>query len=104
MGDVYIAVQEPLGRRVALKLIRANLLSTPMIAGRFEREAKSLAALAHPNIVTLFDFGRTDDGEMYMAMELLPGDSLRKRLANRGRFAPQQALSVLRDICKALEA
>jgi serine/threonine-protein kinase len=88
MGEVYVAVQEPLGRKVAVKLIRARLAEHSAAGRRFEREARSLASLAHPNIVTLFDFGRTDDGEMYMAMELLPGESLRQRLERRGRLPP----------------
>jgi len=102
MGEVYIAVQEPLGRQVALKLMRAGL--TGPAAQRFEREAKSLAATTHPNIVTLFDYGRTDDGELFMVMELLPGMTLRAHVARRGRLAPSEALPIIVDICRALEA
>ena len=102
MGEVYVAIQEPLGRQVALKLMRAGL--TGAAAQRFEREAKSLAATTHPNIVTLFDYGRTDDGELFMVMELLPGMTLRAHVARRGRLAPAEALPIVVDICRALEA
>ncbi len=102
MGEVYVAIQEPLGRQVALKLMRAGL--TGAAAQRFEREAKSLAATTHPNIVTLFDYGRTDDGELFMVMELLPGMTLRAHVARRGRQAPAEAMPIVVDICRALEA
>ena len=102
MGEVYVAIQEPLGRQVALKLMRAGLKGSS--AQRFEREAKSLAAITHPNIVTLFDYGRTDDGELFMVMELLPGMTLRAHVARRGRLAPAEALPIVVDICRALEA
>jgi serine/threonine-protein kinase len=102
MGEVYVAIQEPLGRKVALKLMRPGL--TAAASARFEREAKSLAQTPHPNIVTLFDFGRTDSGELFMAMELLPGQSLRERQAAIGRLLTKDALKTVRDICKALDA
>jgi serine/threonine protein kinase len=102
MGEVYVAIQEPLGRQVALKLMRAGL--TGAAAQRFEREAKSLAATIHPNIVTLFDYGRTEDGELFMVMELLPGMTLRAHVAMRGRLATAEALPIVVDICRALDA
>jgi serine/threonine protein kinase len=102
MGEVFVAVQEPLGRKVALKLMRAGLVGPA--AARFEREAKSLAATVHPNIVTIFDFGRTDDGELFMAMELVPGLTLRQHLARQGRLTPDQALPIVVEICRALDA
>jgi len=104
MGEVYVAIQEPLGRRVALKLIKAGLADDKGAAGRFEREAQSLAALHHPHIVTIFDFGRTAEGELFMAMEFLPGVSLRERLRGRGALPIPEALRVVDDICAALEA
>ena len=102
MGDVYVAVQEPLGRQVALKLMRAGLVGPA--AQRFEREAKSLAATTHPNIVTIFDYGRTDEGELFMAMELVRGVTLREHMARVGRLSPGEALPIVVDICRALEA
>ncbi len=79
MGTVYEAVQESLGRRVALKVIRAELATSPGIAERFEREALAIAKLGHPNIVEVYALGE-DDGVRYMAMELLTGESLEVRL------------------------
>jgi serine/threonine-protein kinase len=103
MGEVYVAIQEPLGRRVALKLIK-SLLTHPAATQRFEREAKSLAALHHPHIVTLSDFGHTESAELFMAMEYLPGQSLRDRLVERGPLRAGDALAIARDICGALDA
>ena len=102
MGDVFVAVQEPLGREVALKLMRAGL--TGPAAQRFEREARSLATMSHPNIVTIYDYGRTDDGELFMAMELVRGLTLRQQLAHAGRLSPRATMAVLVDVCRALAA
>src|SRR4051812_13296930 len=79
MGAVYVAVQHPAKRRVALKVIRASgALHTEMIA-RFEREVQMLASIHHPNIVTMFDSG-SDNGNIFVVMELLHGRSLRDEL------------------------
>ena len=104
MGEVYVATQLPIGRAVALKVMRSTLSTSAQAAARFEREARALATLSHPNIVTLFDFGRTDDGGLFMAMELLPGESLRARLNAWGRLPVDKALGVIADVCRGLEA
>src|ERR1051326_4117637 len=79
-SQVYIAVQEPLGRKVALKVIRGEMASDPDQIARFETEARTISELQHPHIIPIFDFGR--DGEMlFMVMELVHGRSLDKRLA-----------------------
>ena len=75
MGEVYRALDTRLGREVALKVLPEQFAADAMRLARFEREAKAVAALAHPNIVVLYDFG-TDQGITYAVMELLEGDSL----------------------------
>src|SRR5581483_2275056 len=91
MGAVYVAVQEPLGREVALKVMKWTLTGKAALAERFQREARTLARLAHPNIVTLHDFGidedsmwnerrGSSDGLLYLAMELLSGETLGDRI------------------------
>ena len=80
MGEVYRARDTKLDRDVALKVLPAHLAAAPDVLARFEREAKAVAALSHPGILAIHDFGR--DGETsYAVMELLEGDTLRERLA-----------------------
>ena len=71
MGIVYRAVQQPLGRPVALKLLRETVSWDDDKIKRFEQEARAMSHLQHRNTVRVFDFGKTDDGHLYLAMELL---------------------------------
>ena len=79
MGEVYRARDTKLDRDVAIKILPEKLASDPDALARFEREAKAVAALSHPNILGIFDFG-THDGVVYAAMELLEGETLRDKL------------------------
>lgn len=79
MGAVYRAIQTPVDREVALKVLKAELESSAEGAERFLREARAVSRLSHPNIITLFDFG-VDAGQPFMAMEYAPGVSLGKWL------------------------
>src|SRR2546423_2702522 len=76
MGEVFRARDEKLDRDVALKVLPARLASDPNALARFEREAKAVAALSHPNILAIYDFGQAD-GRHYAVMELLQGETLR---------------------------
>ncbi len=80
MGEVYRARDTKLDRDVALKVLPSDLASDPLALERFEREAKAIAALSHPNILSIFDFGR-DNGVAYAVTELLEGETLRQRLS-----------------------
>jgi TolB-like protein len=80
MGEVYRASDTRLGREVAIKVITDSLVTDPDALARFEREARAIAALSHPNIVALYDVGR-DNGAAFAVMELLDGESLDRRLA-----------------------
>src|SRR6516164_2817891 len=80
MGEVYRAKDTRLGREVALKVLPERLLSDPDLVRRFEQEARAVAALSHPNVLTLFDIGHEGD-RLYAVMELLEGETLRTRLA-----------------------
>lgn len=104
MGSVYRAVQESLGREVALKIISPALAAEPTFAARFEREARSLARLSHPNIVTIHDSGTTPDGRMFLAMEWVQGRDLATRLKEQGTLDPAEALGLIRQLCEALHA
>ncbi|HMU37651.1 MAG TPA: protein kinase [Pseudomonadota bacterium] len=80
MGVVFLAEHRDLGRTVAIKVLRTGAFHTEVQATRFQREAEMVTRIGHPNIVEVYDFGRTDDGSLYYVMELLNGESLRSRL------------------------
>ncbi|MGH9399988.1 MAG: protein kinase domain-containing protein, partial [Thermoanaerobaculia bacterium] len=81
MGEVYRAKDTRLGREVAIKVLPEQLARDPDLVRRFEQEARAVAALSHPNILTLYDFGRDGD-RLYAVSELLEGETLRTRLAH----------------------
>src|SRR5215471_15676690 len=82
MGEVYVARDPRLCRDVAIKVLPDHLTGDPSALARFEREAKVLAALSHPNILTIFDVG-SENGISFVVMELLPGETLSSRIAQR---------------------
>ncbi|MES2467860.1 MAG: serine/threonine-protein kinase [Verrucomicrobiota bacterium] len=102
MGAVYHAVHSKLDREVAIKLLPAILAAQPDMVARFEREARALARLSHPNIVGLHDFGRTASGHLYMVMEHVAGADL-SRLIRSGNLAVAQALEIIGQVCDALQ-
>ena len=115
MATVYRAFDDRLDRPVALKVIDAGLAKRPEYVARFIREAKSCAKLSHPNIVGVYDqsairpapggYGAADRGTMaYLAMEYIPGSTLRQVLGRRGRLTPRQALQVLDAMLAGLGA
>jgi len=102
MGEVYRARDGRLGREVALKVLPEHLTSDPEALARFEQEARSVAALSHPNIRVLHDVGR--EGDVHFAvMELLDGESLRSRL-ERGPLAPRKTAEIGAAIARGLAA
>lgn len=101
MGAVYKARQPTLERWVAIKILPPTTANDPGFAERFQREARALARLSHPNIVAVYDFGRA--GELpYLLMEYIEGANLRE-LEQSGRLTPAQALQIIPQICDALE-
>ncbi len=101
MGVVYKARQPRLDRCVALKLLPQALAADATFAERFNREARLLARLNHPNIVTVHDFGQSD-GFFFLLMEYVDGVNLRQAM-EAGRFTPHQALALVPKICEALQ-
>jgi hypothetical protein len=104
MGTVYKATDTSLERAVAVKLIREDLVTSSDAAERFRREAKAAAAFAHPNVVTVHDFGVDSDTRVFLVMELLEGCTLRQRFEEQKKFAPPQVLQVLTGVCAGLAA
>jgi eukaryotic-like serine/threonine-protein kinase len=98
VGAVYLGTQLALGRSVAIKLLHEGL--DPSFRTRFEREAKALAALRHPNIVSVTDYG-VDDVTPYLVMEKLEGETLGERLS-RGPLLPEHVLELTRQLLRAL--
>jgi len=101
MGAVYKVRQKRLERFVALKILPPGVGQAPAFAERFEREAKALAQLHHPNIVTLYDSGQVD-GLFYFFMEFVDGVNLRQ-LLDTGHISPKEALAIVPQICDALQ-
>ncbi|MES2706590.1 MAG: protein kinase, partial [Verrucomicrobiota bacterium] len=102
MGAVYHAVHSRLGRDIAIKLLPAVLAQREEMAARFEREARALARLSHPNIVGLHDFGRTESGHLFIVMEHVAGADL-SRLIRGGDLSVTQALEIIGQVCDALQ-
>jgi predicted Ser/Thr protein kinase len=101
MGAVYKARQKELDRIVALKILPPGVGQDPAFAGRFTREARALAKLNHPGIVTLYEFGQSN-GLFFFLMEFVDGVNLRQ-LLHAGRIAPREALAIVPQICDALQ-
>jgi len=101
MGVVYKARQKSLNRLVALKLLAPERASDAAFAERFAQEAHALAALNHPNIVAVYDFGQAG-GFFFLLMEFVDGVNLRQAM-KAGRFTPEQALAIVPPVCEALQ-
>jgi len=102
MGEVYRAEHRLLKRPCALKLIRPDFDPGGKALERFEREVRITAGLSHPNTVDVYDYGRTEDGEYFYVMELLPGLSLDELVRRHGPLPPGRAVHLLRQVCLAL--
>ena len=103
MATVYEAVDLRLDRLVALKVMHPHLAADPGFVARFEREAKSAARLSHPHVVAVYNQGEAD-GLVYLAMELIPGRTLRDVIRDYGPLTTEQALVFLEPVVEALAA
>jgi len=102
MGAVYKARQKQLDRLVALKILPPEVEQQAAFAERFTREARSLARLNHPHIVTVFDFGHTAEGLYFFVMEFVEGTDLR-HVIQSAKLLPKEALAIVPQICEALQ-
>ena len=103
MATVYVALDQRLDRKVALKVMRPDLARDETFVSRFRREARSAAKLSHPNVVAVYDQGE-DDGHMFLAMELVNGLTLRQVMQAEGPLTPRAALDILDPVLQALGA
>ena len=103
MGVVYAAVHPLIGKRAAVKVLKAELCRSQFNVERFVDEARIVNRIGHPNIVDVFAFGLTPDGRSYFVMEWLKGETLRERIA-RARLDLPEVCEVVRPLARALEA
>lgn len=104
MGVVYAGRHVTVGRAVAVKVLRSDLTRNAEALKRFEREAYAAAAIGHPNIVEVLDFGHSAEGDAYLVMERLEGEDLASRLRRVGRLDVASAVSIARQVAEALGA
>jgi eukaryotic-like serine/threonine-protein kinase len=104
MGEVFLAHDGVLERDVALKVLRSQYAGDEEFAERFRREARSAASLSHPNIVQVYDRGETEDGTSYIAMEYVPGGTLKEQIGRRAPFGDRETAAVGAQIADALGA
>ncbi|MFH2010993.1 MAG: serine/threonine-protein kinase [bacterium] len=105
-GEVYVAEHTDLGRRYALKVLKETVEADSTMVERFRREARAAGRLDHPNIVYISDFGRMDDGRLYLVMEYVAGKTLREEIeASPGHLLPRaRALQIIAQTADALDA
>lgn len=103
MGQVYEAIQTKLARRVALKVLTERLASRREFLQRFEREARAAAALNHPNVVQVYDFGEVE-GRPYLVMEFVEGEDLADYVGRNGKLSIPEGLAAIEQAVRALKA
>ncbi|MBA3396197.1 MAG: serine/threonine protein kinase [Deltaproteobacteria bacterium] len=101
-GAIYRATALSTGHEVALKVLHDDLANDPSLAARFRREGAMLESLRHPHTVTTYEVGETKDGTLYIAMELLRGESLHDRFLASGPLPWQRVLTIVKAVCQAL--
>ena len=104
MGAVFEAVQRGIERPVAIKLINPSFVANEQALERFKREALASGRVKHPNAITVYDFGVTDEGVAFLAMEFLRGSSLRDELARVRVMEPARVVEILAPVCAAVES
>ena len=103
MGAVYKARDRELDRLIALKVIRPELATDPSILQRFKQELILARNITHKNVVRIFDLGEAD-GIRFISMEYVDGDDLRTLLRREGKFSPKETISVIEQVCRALDS
>jgi len=103
MGAVYKAMDRELDRPVALKLIRPQLAANPAILARFKQELLLAHQVTHKNVIRIYDLGDAD-GVKFITMEFVEGQDLRALILEKKKFTPEEAVEIIQQVCRALEA
>jgi serine/threonine-protein kinase len=104
MGQVYLAEHVKMGRKCALKVMRPAAIKDVDAVSRFNREAANASRISHPNVATVYDFGETGDGIIYLAMELVDGSPLTSLIEEAGALPPKRAADITRQAAEGLAA
>jgi serine/threonine protein kinase len=102
MGTVYLAEHVKMGRKSAIKVMNPGMVSDADAISRFNREASNASRINHPNVASVYDFGETSDGLIYLAMEFIEGPSLTKVIEESGSLPPARAAEITRQAAEAL--
>ncbi len=102
MARVYAATQLSMSRRVALKVLRSELMQDAEASERFRREVRAVALLRSPHTIEFYDFGELEGGERYIAMEHLEGETLRQRLERHPKLAPPEVIAIVSQLAASL--
>lgn len=104
MGAVYLGQHLKIGRRDAIKVLHSSMARDPDAIARFDRGARNVGAIRHPNVCTIYDFSDTDDGLQYLAMEFVAGEALKDLLDREGVLPLQRSLRIIDQVASALQA
>ncbi|HKE18950.1 MAG TPA: protein kinase [Kofleriaceae bacterium] len=102
MGAVFLAEHVTIRRPVAVKLLVPSLAAIPELSRRFQREAFAIGRIDHPNCVSVMDFGRLENGSLYLVMEYLPGRSLAEAIEEEEELSPRRSLHIIRHVLRGL--
>jgi serine/threonine-protein kinase len=104
MGAVYLGEHTRIGRKDAIKILRKGLTTDAESIARFNRGARNLSAIRHPNVCTLYDYGETADGSPFLALELIDGESLKELIEHEQALDPRRAINIALQTAQALDA
>ncbi len=103
MGQVFKAEHLMMNSIVAIKILHPEISGNAEMLERFKREAQSAAAITHSNICKVMDFAVLENGDFYLVMEFLEGDTLQKKIRNEGKIAPEKAVFIMKQLLSVLQ-